>query len=86
MMPIPNNTTPTMSGLADLVIEDLAAEGAALRARIRDLETDLVTYRELLQTALAVTADLTKTHERMRTSYYQLLDERRAAHPTSRAA
>ena len=66
-----------MVTLGDLVIEALAAEGAELRARVANLEGDVITYRQLLQAALAVSADLTKDRDRLRARYHALLDERR---------
>lgn len=66
-----------MVTLAALVIEDMAAEGAELRARVADLEGDLITYRQLLQAAIAVSADITKDRDRLRQRYHALLDERR---------
>lgn len=77
---IDNTTAIRAPALAELIIDDLALGESELRARVADLEADLVTYRELLQVAIEALADLTKTHERMRSSYYQLLDERRARH------
>lgn len=63
--------------VAELVIEDLALSEADLRARVADLEGDVVTYRNLLQVALAVSADLTNDRDRLRSRYHALLDERR---------
>ena len=88
MTPNPKLTTARSTAnavVAELVIDALGLDASELRARVSDLEADVVAYRELAREALAGLADLTKTHDRMRTSYYQQLDERRV-HQQGRAA
>jgi len=72
--------------LAELVIEDLAMDGAELRGRIGDLQGDVVTYRNLLQVALDVLAEVSKDRNGLRTRYHALLDERRRERQTGRVA
>jgi len=49
------------STVADLVIEDLAAENALQAERIADLKCERETYRELVQATLAAAHALTRT-------------------------
>jgi hypothetical protein len=59
------------------VVEHLALDEADLRARVRELEADLVTYRDLLRQALAVAHDVTTDRDRLRERYHQTLTENR---------
>ena len=50
-------------------------------APTRELEADLVTYRELLQEALSVAHDLTVERDRLKDHYVRALDELRTLRP-----
>jgi hypothetical protein len=63
--------------VADAVIHHLALDEAEWRARVVELEADLVAYRELLQLALAVAHDVTVDRNQLRDRYHQTLDKNR---------
>lgn len=63
----------------DIVIEHLAADEAALRAYVAELERDVATYRDLLCEALAAVADRDRTIRRLRLDVRDLRAQVRAA-------
>lgn len=64
-----------------MALEHLAADECELRARVAELETDLVTYRALLCEALQVAHELTVDRDRLREKYHAALNELRALRP-----
>ena len=66
------------STVNDLVIEDLALGEAESIARIADLESERDTYRDLLQSALAVAHDVTSERDRLRRQLSDLRQEYRS--------
>lgn len=64
--------------VADVALEHLAADEAGLRARIHELEGDVITLRELLREALTVAHELTVERDVIRHRYHELLDYMRS--------
>lgn len=67
-----------MKSAADLVVEMFAADDAAWRARVAELEQESASYRELAQLALHNLHEMTVTNRRLRDRVQRLLAELQA--------
>jgi hypothetical protein len=61
----------------DLALEHLAADEAALRARVRSLEADVLAYRALSQQTIHALASVTRHRDRQRDELHRLREENR---------
>ena len=70
----------------DLTIEHLTADKLELLDRLRDLEADLQSYRELALAGVHALHHLTRERDHLHVRLLVLLEELRALDPTRRAA
>lgn len=70
-----DDTHPRTTDYRDLVIEELVTSEAELRARVKDLESDVDSYRLLAQQGIHALRHLTVERDRLRQRLQCLLAE-----------